>query len=65
MQHSDCDIFHDSAAAHIEAQPVWAIKNWLLIHVPMAKHSVKEAARAAVLHVRTLVSYFGTQEDTT
>jgi hypothetical protein len=58
MRHCDCTVFHDTAEAHIEAQPVWAIKNWLKIHVPMAKHSVKEAARLAVRNVRVITSYF-------
>jgi hypothetical protein len=58
MRHCDRDVFHETADAHIIAQPVWAIQNWLKIHVPMAKHSVKEAARLAVRHVRTITSYF-------
>jgi hypothetical protein len=36
------------------------IRNWLLIHTPMVKHSIKEAARLVVRNVCTLVSYFGT-----
>jgi hypothetical protein len=59
MRHCDRDVFHPTVEDHIEAQPVWAIQNWLRIQVPMAKHSVKEAARSAVRHVRTIVSYFG------
>jgi hypothetical protein len=59
MRHRDQDIFHPTVEEHIEAQPVWAIQNWLKIQVPMAKHSVKEAAREAVRHVCTIVSYFG------
>jgi hypothetical protein len=59
MRHCDRDIFHPTVEAHMEAQPVWALQNWLKIQVPMAKHSVKEAARLAVSNVRTIVSYFG------
>jgi hypothetical protein len=36
MRHRDWDIFHPTVEAHIEAQPVWAIQNWLKIHVPVA-----------------------------
>jgi hypothetical protein len=55
MRHCDRDIFHTTVEDHIEAQPVWALQNWLKIQVPMAKHSVKEAARSAVKNVRTIV----------
>jgi hypothetical protein len=65
MRHRDRDIFHTTVEAHIEAQPVWAIQNWLKIHVPMAKHIAKEAAWSAVRHVRTIASYFGTQNPVT
>ena len=64
MRHCDRDVFHDTVEAHIEAQPVWAIQNWLRIQVPMAKHSVKEAAKSAIRQVRTIASYFWTQTDT-
>jgi hypothetical protein len=58
MRHCDRTVFHDTVEAHLDAQPVWAIQNWLKIHVPMAKHSIKEAARLAVRNVRTITSYF-------
>jgi hypothetical protein len=58
MRYCDRDVFHETADAHLAAQPIWAIQNWLRIQVPMAKHSVKEAARAAVRNVRTITSYF-------
>jgi hypothetical protein len=45
MRHRDQDIFHPTVEEHIEAKPVWALQNWLKIQGPMAKHSVKEAAR--------------------
>jgi hypothetical protein len=64
MRHCDRDVFHDTVEAHIEAQPVWAIQNWLRIQVPMAKHSVKEAAKSAIRQVRTIASYFRIQPDT-
>jgi hypothetical protein len=51
MHHCDCDIFHPTIEAHIAAQPIWAIQNWLKIQTPMVKHSTKEAARSAVRHV--------------
>ena len=64
MRHCDRAVFHDTVEEHIDVQPVWAIQNWLRIQVPMAKHSVKEAARSAISQVRTIVSYFRTQVDT-
>jgi hypothetical protein len=64
MRHRNCDILHATVEEHMEAQPVWVMQNWLLIHVPMAKHSVKEGARLAVRNVCTLVSYFWTQAPT-
>jgi hypothetical protein len=53
MHHCDRDILllPTVIEAQIEAQPVWAIQNWLKMQVPMAKYSAKEAARLAVRHV--------------
>ena len=59
MRHCDRDIFYATAAEHLEAQPVWALKNWLRIQTPMVKFSIKQAVRSAVSNVRTLLSYFG------
>jgi hypothetical protein len=59
MRHCDKDIFYPTADHHIAAQPIWAPQNWLKIQVPMAKHSIKEAAKLAIRHVCTLFSYFG------
>ena len=59
MQHCDRDIFYATVDEHIEAQPVWALKNWLRIQTPMVKFSVKEAVQSAVRNVRTIFSYFG------
>jgi hypothetical protein len=64
MRHCDRDIFYPTAEEHLEAQPVWAIQNWLKIQVPMAKHSAKEAARFAVRNVRTIWSYFTVPDET-
>jgi hypothetical protein len=65
MRHCDRDIFHPTVEAHIAAQPIWAIQNWLKIQALMVKHSAKEAARSAVRHVQTIESYFGTQTPVT
>jgi hypothetical protein len=65
MRYRGQDIFHPTVEAHIKAQPVWAIHNWLKIHVPIAKHSAKEAAWSAVRHVQTIASYFWTQNHVT
>jgi hypothetical protein len=59
MPHCNQNIFNPTVEEHIDAQPVWALQNWLKIQVLMAKHGVKEAAREAVRHVQTMVSYFG------
>ncbi len=64
MRHCDTDIFHATADDHLEAQPVWALKNWLRIYKPMVKHSIKEAIRSSVRHVRTIMSYFHPSEPT-
>ena len=64
MRHCDTDIFHANADDHLEAQPVWALKNWLRIYKPMVKHSIKEAIRSSVRHVRTIMSYFHPREPT-
>jgi hypothetical protein len=61
MRYRDRDIFHSTVEDHIAAQPVWAIQNWLKIHVPMAKHSAKEAARSAVRHVQTIMVLWNTE----
>ena len=58
MRHCDRDMFYASAEAHLEAQPTWAVKNWLRVYQPLVKHSIPEAVRQAVLHVRTITSYF-------
>jgi hypothetical protein len=53
MQHCDRDIFYHNADEHLDAQPMWALKNWLGVYKPMVKNSIKEAVR----HVRTIASY--------
>jgi hypothetical protein len=58
MRHCDRNIFYATVDDHLEAQPVWALKNWLRVYKPMVKHSIKEAVRSSVRHVRTIVSYF-------
>jgi hypothetical protein len=57
-QYCDRNIFHESAAAHLDAQPVWALKNWIRVYRPLVVHSIKEAANQAIQKVRTLTSYF-------
>jgi hypothetical protein len=61
-RHCDRDIFFETASDHLEAQPVWAIKNWLHIQRPLVLHSIKEAARQAVRHVRSISTYFTSAE---
>ncbi len=58
MRHCDRDVFYPTVDEHLDAQPVWALKNWLRVYKPMVKHSIKEAIRASVLNVRTIASYF-------
>jgi hypothetical protein len=59
MRHQDHEVFHNTVESHIEETLVWAIQNWLWINVPMAKHSVKEAATLAFqCVVYTITSYF-------
>jgi hypothetical protein len=65
MRHCDQDIFYPTVAKRMEVQPVWELQNWLKIQVPMAQHSVKEAAQILVRHVRTIISYFGISKDPT
>ncbi len=48
MRHCNRDIFYATAAEHLEAQPMWVLKNWLQIQTPMVKFSIKEAERLAV-----------------
>jgi hypothetical protein len=42
MRHCDRDIFYPNVDEHLDAQPVWASKNWLQVYKPMVKHSIKE-----------------------
>jgi hypothetical protein len=40
MRHCDRAVFYATAEEHLEAQPVWALKNWLRVYKPMVKHSI-------------------------
>jgi hypothetical protein len=50
-RHCDRDLYFDTDDKHLHSQPVWALKNWLLIHSPLVIHSIKEAARQAIRNV--------------
>jgi hypothetical protein len=62
MRHCDRDIFYATADAHLEDQPVWALKNWMKVYKPLVQYSIKEAVRSAVRNVRTIGYYFRPQE---
>jgi hypothetical protein len=54
----DRNIFYDTMDKHLNAQPVWALKNWLRVYRPLVKHIIKEAVRLAIRNMQTIQSYF-------
>jgi hypothetical protein len=55
----DHNIFYDTPAEErLDAQPVWALKNWLPVYQPLVKHSIKEAVQLAIRNMQTIQSYF-------
>ena len=57
-RHCDRDVFYATTADHLDAQPVWALKNWLRVFQPLIKHSIKEASRLAIHNMRKIHTYF-------
>ena len=58
MEPREQALLFDILEAHME-QPTWVIKNWMAIHVPGIKASIRQAQLRATTGVRSLQQYFG------
>ena len=58
MEPSAQALLFDTLEEHME-QPTWVIKNWMAIHVPSIKVSIRRSRFRAITGVRSLQQYFG------
>ena len=58
MEPSSQALLFDTLEEHM-TQPTWVIKNWMAIHVPGIKSSIRRARLRAITGVRSLQQYFG------
>ena len=58
MEPSAQALLLDTLEEHME-QPTWVIKNWMAIHVPGIKASIRRARLQATTGARSLQKYFG------